>query len=293
MEEKGFISLDRKMLNWEWFKDSNTTHVFVYMLLKAEWADVKYRGEIIKRGSFVSTLSEIAVGTGLTVQNVRTALRHLQLTNDVTYETNRQYSVFTVVNYNKYQTPNKRKASQLTNDQQTTNKRLTNDQQTTNIPSYLYNNITNKQLNNITRGCGGKNEDEPTKKAHDFSSHTNIENLNHVLTNNLFETSETIVNDELLKGLLVEWMEYKDERKPKSTNRYGTEKGLKKFLNLFVKNYSEYGYDAIKHVVDKTISSNYAGLVWDWLEKNSQPGGKRNEYMQAIKNRVNEVDNWV
>ncbi len=94
----------------------------------------------------------------------------------------------------------------------------------------------------------------------------------------------------MLKDLIVEWMEYKDERKPKSSNHY-TEKGICKLLTMFVGNYSKFGYDEMRRVVDGTISSNYSGIVWDWLLKNQKTSSK--SYTQAIRDRVSEVDSWV
>jgi hypothetical protein len=59
------------------------------------------------------------------VQNVRTAIKRLISTGELTYLSNREYSLFTIVNYDKYQ----ELTYELTNDQQTSNKPPTHDQQ--------------------------------------------------------------------------------------------------------------------------------------------------------------------
>lgn len=33
MFEEGFISIDRKIVNWEWYKDSSTKALFLHLLL--------------------------------------------------------------------------------------------------------------------------------------------------------------------------------------------------------------------------------------------------------------------
>lgn len=73
-----YIKLYRSFLEWEWWHDANTSRVFLYILLMANWTDKKWKGTIIKRGSFVSSFSKIALATSLTVDQVRTAVKHLR-----------------------------------------------------------------------------------------------------------------------------------------------------------------------------------------------------------------------
>jgi len=120
-----FIKLHRKMLDWEWYKDRNTFTLFLHCLLIANWKDGRFMGQVIPRGSFVSSYSQLAEQTNLSVQNVRTAINHLKLTGELTVKSHSKYSVFTVVNYCRYQDDNRRANKQPTNNQQTTNKQLT------------------------------------------------------------------------------------------------------------------------------------------------------------------------
>lgn len=82
----GFFKLYRSMINWEWFKDSSTLHVFIYCLLKANHKDQRYKGDVVKRGSFFTSRKIIAEETGMTERKVRTALEHLKMTNELTNE---------------------------------------------------------------------------------------------------------------------------------------------------------------------------------------------------------------
>ena len=139
-QRDGFICLWRTMKNWEWFTDVNTAHLFVYCLISANHKDKKYKGTLIKRGSFVTSYSKISAETGLSVQNIRTSLKKLKSTQEITYKTSTKGTVIIVQNYSKYQNYNKRSNNQLTINQQTANKRLTtnnNDNNDNNVNNTL------------------------------------------------------------------------------------------------------------------------------------------------------------
>ena len=142
-----FIKIDRKILKWEWWSDIKTFRLFFYMLVSAYWKDGNYKGVEIKRGSFPSSISELSRETNLSAMEIRTALKHLQSTGEVTTNqqaTNKQdntnltsnltskktnkFTVFTVVNYDLYQSDNKQDNTNLTSNlaenQQATNKKL-------------------------------------------------------------------------------------------------------------------------------------------------------------------------
>ena len=98
-----YIKLHRSMLEWEWWHDINTCRVFIYLLLKANWKDGTWKGIEVKRGSYISSLDKIATETDLTRDEVRTALKHLTKTKEITTVSTRKYTIFTVVNYDMYQ----------------------------------------------------------------------------------------------------------------------------------------------------------------------------------------------
>lgn len=122
---KSKISLNRQILNWEWYTDINTAHLFIHCLLRANWIDVNYRGIIIKRGQFLTSVAKLSVETGLTFREVRTALKHLIATNELTKQAYSQYSIITVNKYNEYQTEFKKATSELTSERQASDKQAT------------------------------------------------------------------------------------------------------------------------------------------------------------------------
>lgn len=85
------------------------------MLISAYWKDGNYKGKIIERGSFPSSISELSKETNLSVMEIRTSLKHLQLTGEITSKSTNKFTIFTVVNYNLYQTDNKQDSKALRN----------------------------------------------------------------------------------------------------------------------------------------------------------------------------------
>lgn len=102
-KDLGFICLFRDFLGWSWYLDINTKVLFVHMLLKANWKEGKFRDITVPRGSFVSSIAKLAEETGLTNDEVRTAISHLVRTKEITKQSTNRYTVFTVVNYALYQ----------------------------------------------------------------------------------------------------------------------------------------------------------------------------------------------
>jgi len=137
-EKKSFIVIDRKMLKWEWYQDSNTKNLFLHLLLIANWENKKWKGIDVERGSLITSIKHLSEQTGLTFQQIRTSLNKLISTNEITKKTTNKYTVITIENYNKYQNYNKQNNKRATNEQQTNNNQITTTKQ--------YNNITNKQL---------------------------------------------------------------------------------------------------------------------------------------------------
>lgn len=122
-----YIKLSRKILEWEWYSDINTSRLFIHMLLKANWKEGKFRGTTVPRGSFVSSIGKLAEETQLTNREIRTAISHLKMTGEVTSRAYAKYTVFTVKNYCLYQ------ISDTQSDKQATGKRHSNDTLTTTI----------------------------------------------------------------------------------------------------------------------------------------------------------------
>ena len=121
MANEGFIKLYRKMLEWGWYDDGPTKDVFIHLLLIASYEDKAYRGIALERGQVVATVAEISKQTGLSRQQIRTAISKLISTSEVTTSKEGKYTVFTVKNYSDYQVANQNSNQQATNEQPLSN----------------------------------------------------------------------------------------------------------------------------------------------------------------------------
>lgn len=101
--DKGYIKLYRSYVDWEWFTDFKTAHLWTYLLCRAQWEDTRWRGIPIRRGQLLESLPNIAAKTGMTVRSVRTALNHLKSTGEVTDEVTGFGRLITIVKYAEYQ----------------------------------------------------------------------------------------------------------------------------------------------------------------------------------------------
>lgn len=138
----GFIKLNRNIKNWRWYKSPNDLIVFLYMLLTAAYEPTECMQHNLKRGELIASISFIAAETGLTIQQVKTSVKHLMLTNEITKRSTTKNTVFKVENYDQFIDANQLINQQITNDQPTNNQRVTNEQPTSNQQ------VTNKQPTN-------------------------------------------------------------------------------------------------------------------------------------------------
>ena len=102
-EKSTWIKLDRNILEWGWYKDANTARLFIHLLLKANIKDAVFMGVRIKRGELATSQPNLAEELDLSVFNVRTAIKHLKATGEITVRTTPKFSVISIVNYERYQ----------------------------------------------------------------------------------------------------------------------------------------------------------------------------------------------
>lgn len=61
-------------------------------------------------------------------------------------------------------------------------------------------------------------------------------------------------------------MDYKDAKKPRSSNHYVNKRSICTLLDKFVSNTEKYGTAAVIDVVNDSISKTYQGVTWDNLQ---------------------------
>ena len=101
-----YIKLDRKILDWEWFGDPTTTHLWIYLLLKANIKNKSWQNIVVTKGQLVTSELRLSSETGLSRQQVRTALKKLVSTNEITKISTNNYTLITVNKWEEYQGSN-------------------------------------------------------------------------------------------------------------------------------------------------------------------------------------------
>ena len=99
----GYVRLYRSLLSWEWFQDSGTLHVFLFLLLSACFTSLRHEGVALSPGQLITSRRQIAARTGLTEHRVRIALDHLCATREIAIRPERRFSVITITNFARYQ----------------------------------------------------------------------------------------------------------------------------------------------------------------------------------------------
>jgi hypothetical protein len=132
----GWIKLHRQILEWEWYSNNNCFRLFLHLLLKANHKERRFKGMELEIGTIVTSRDLLARETGLTGQQIRTALNKLISTNELTSVSSPQGTIIQIVNYEKYQIA----TNEITNEQPTSNQRATTN-----------NNIKNNKENTYRR----------------------------------------------------------------------------------------------------------------------------------------------
>ena len=112
------------------------------------------------------------------------------------------------------------------------------------------------------------------------SSKSNISNLKYILDTYEEEYRYITDNNELLDAVKG-WMEYKDHKKPKASNHYDTERGMRTLLSKTITWSKEYGIDSVIEIINDSIANNYQGITWDLLSKRKKQRNVFDEWRNA------------
>ena len=125
------------MLDWQWYDDIAVKTVFLHLLLTASYKNSSWQNEAIKPGQVITSYESMNKILKIGVQKIRTAIKKLKSTGEITIESTNKYTLITIEKWEQYQYTadepntqiNKQTNIQLTSNQQATNKQLTNNQQ--------------------------------------------------------------------------------------------------------------------------------------------------------------------
>jgi hypothetical protein len=140
---EGWIILHRKIYNSTDFNNQLEVAVFMYLLTMASHKPIKvvYRKKklTLNRGDVSIAYRDLAKKFDTTVNKIRTIIKNLKSSKNITQTLHKRLSVFSIVKYSKYQDlPTEPK-------QETTHRRTTN---TTNTTSIVKNKISLSSMTN-------------------------------------------------------------------------------------------------------------------------------------------------
>lgn len=124
----GFVKLHRKMIEWGWYSDCVVKDVFIHILMVATFKPTKYLGYDLKPGQAVIGRKKLAKELGFTEQQIRTALKKLESTGEISLFSTNRFTIATVENWEFYQGDSETDNQQITNNQPTDNQQITNNQ---------------------------------------------------------------------------------------------------------------------------------------------------------------------
>lgn len=138
---EGWIKLHRCLTQKAIWLDSTPEQkvilITLLMMANHEGREWEWKGEKFKAdpGQFVTSLKSIVEksGTGISIQNVRSALLRFEKYDFLTNESTNRNRLITIVNWGLYQSQSPTLTSKPTGDQQATNKQLTTNKNDKNI----------------------------------------------------------------------------------------------------------------------------------------------------------------
>jgi DNA-binding transcriptional MerR regulator len=160
----GWIKIHRKFLDWEWFNKSEAVHLFMYLVLKANYKDGQWQGIDIKKGQFVTSFGKISADTGISLQTIRTLFKKFEKSNEINIQTTNKYSVVTICKYECYQKETEETNEQLTNKQQSTNNQLTTNKNDKKEKKEIYIPELSEFLAFAIQECSNINQDDVKHK---------------------------------------------------------------------------------------------------------------------------------
>lgn len=128
----GFVKLHRKMVEWGWYSDCVTKDTFIHILMVARYEPGQFMGYELKAGQAVIGRKKMAAELGFSEQQIRTALKKLESTGEITLFSTNKFTIATVENWEFYQCDKKDSNQRITNNQPTNNQQITNEQPTNN-----------------------------------------------------------------------------------------------------------------------------------------------------------------
>lgn len=132
MVNLAFVKIDKDLPNWQWFNKDHMLQFWIYLLCKATYKECCVGGVELKKGQVIIGRKKIAEKLEISEQNVKTYIRRLKNSGEITTKSTNKYTIVTIVKWEDYQVI-PQIINQQTNHQ--INQQLTNNQPRTNQQS--------------------------------------------------------------------------------------------------------------------------------------------------------------
>ncbi|MEH6538263.1 MAG: hypothetical protein V7719_17835 [Psychroserpens sp.] len=141
----GYVLMHRDIMDWEWYQSPNVSRLYFHLILKVNFKDKKWQGNLIKRGQLITSNNHLATDLMMSVQTIRTALQKLQEGGYIQIETTNRFTLITLVEYDKFQSA-KMDSNKPVNTQPTVKEQSNNSQLTTTKESNKGNKVNKEKI---------------------------------------------------------------------------------------------------------------------------------------------------
>ncbi|MDD7438740.1 MAG: hypothetical protein PUK66_07910 [Bacteroidales bacterium] len=98
----GWIKLHRDMMRWQGYEDALMVHLYIHLLLSANYEERQWRGITVGRGQLVTSIQRLADAIHTTPKIVHNRLCRLEQEGLIGKRTGNQYTLITINKYDDY-----------------------------------------------------------------------------------------------------------------------------------------------------------------------------------------------
>jgi hypothetical protein len=254
--EQGYIKIFRSIIKWEWYSDVTTSRLYMHILLKANFASKVWQGETVDIGELITSLNNLSFETNLTKQQVRTSLKKLESTGEITILSTTKYTKIIVNNYKSYQSKknNKEVTHGLTHTlthktTQTSTQQLTQQSTQQNSDIYAQNKEKLKNINTVNN----------TVNNTDNNTQTNTQITHNLTLTKEYKNIKNIYNINNINIIVKKWNDFSIIYNLSSVKKI-TDKRKKSILERAKE--KEFNFDAILEEIQQ--SDFLLGKNSDW-----------------------------
>jgi DNA-binding transcriptional regulator YhcF (GntR family) len=99
----GWIKIYRKLKDWEWYTDSNVVHLFIHLLLSANFTETRRKGIVYNAGQVVTSIVMLAAELDKSYPTILRCLKILSESGVINVKSTNKKTIITICKYKQYQ----------------------------------------------------------------------------------------------------------------------------------------------------------------------------------------------